>query len=744
MASSSTRLENQILHFSSQKKWDKVEALWPQIVEAPPGDAKFYAQVADRLVRAGKVSEVKSWLGLLVESCATGGQERLVINVCRGGLRALPEFPELREFLLSALRSHYADQPRLEEFLAASGLDVEAALYKPLNRFLQFVYCAEGEVFQHSVWGVGKVVSVDTQAGRAVIHFPSQGEKSFSFEGVREFLKKIPRSHLFAQRLLAPKALAERAEKKPAEFLKYCLKSLGGEATQSQLKEHLTQGVFSPSKWSSWWNRNRDAFRFDPYIGLSGASGNARLVLREEPKSFYEEILDSFLMAETLAQRCALVDDILKHRDAEPIPEETLVRMIDAVETGLSAVEPDRLAERVESSFLIEDLQVHIPGRKPHQGPSSGELLDQAPNPVETVCAMSIPDNQIRACRRLKEFFPVSWPERAEQIFMSGPARLGQWILRDLTESGMSEVAGHIAEQLLHRPYENPNLFLWLIRAARSAKIEGLSIDSSPSWLVPAVVGLIDDCQRRIEHEDPESTPLKGLKARLQNLLMENHHAILGEYFEAFATADQAREAYRSLMENASLGATFKISAEHALRLVRDDLEEGARGATDEHFVTAEAFERKQKEYFNIKNVLIPENSKAIGAAAAEGDLRENAAYAASKDRQKVLFRQVESLETLLHSARVIDLAHVSTDEIGFGTSFDIKNTGTGGVETYTLLGMWEAEPERGVLSYLTPFGQQFLKKKVGDVLVVNRPGGDATNYQVLAISNALADKPKA
>jgi hypothetical protein len=50
------------------------------------------------------------------------------------------------------------------------------------------------------------------------LDFTKGGEKSFSFSGVNDFLKKIPRNHLIAQRLLAPQKLAQRAETSRLSF----------------------------------------------------------------------------------------------------------------------------------------------------------------------------------------------------------------------------------------------------------------------------------------------------------------------------------------------------------------------------------------------------------------------------------------------------------------------------------------------------------------------------------------------
>ena len=63
----------------------------------------------------------------------------------------------------------------------------------------------------------------------------------------------------------------------------------------------------------------------------------------------------------------------------------------------------------------------------------------------------------------------------------------------------------------------------------------------------------------------------------------------------------------------------------------------------------------------------------------------------------------------------------------------------SGEKEAYTVLGRWEANAERKILSYLAPLVQQFLGKKIGEEVVIQHPGGGETPYRVTAISNALA-----
>jgi transcription elongation GreA/GreB family factor len=40
---------------------------------------------------------------------------------------------------------------------------------------------------------------------------------------------------------------------------------------------------------------------------------------------------------------------------------------------------------------------------------------------------------------------------------------------------------------------------------------------------------------------------------------------------------------------------------------------------------------------------------------------------------------------------------------------------GTGQPETFTILGAWDSDPDKGLISYLSPVGAAFLNHKPGD-----------------------------
>ena len=79
------------------------------------------------------------------------------------------------------------------------------------------------------------------------------------------------------------------------------------------------------------------------------------------------------------------------------------------------------------------------------------------------------------------------------------------------------------------------------------------------------------------------------------------------------------------------------------------------------------------------------------------------------------MMRRKGELEIALDRARGTDFANVRTDVVGAGTVVHLTDMEVHQSETLTILGAWDDDPEKGVISYLTPVAQALLNKKVGD-----------------------------
>jgi transcription elongation factor GreA len=142
------------------------------------------------------------------------------------------------------------------------------------------------------------------------------------------------------------------------------------------------------------------------------------------------------------------------------------------------------------------------------------------------------------------------------------------------------------------------------------------------------------------------------------------------------------------------------------------------RGVT---YLTPEAFERLSSELNELKTEGRERISQAIGTAREHGDIRENADYDAAKNEQGMMEARIRTLESLLSSAVVGEVAGAS-GVAGPGTVVRLEIAGE--EETYFLGSREEAFEGMEVLSVQSALGQAVSGRKVGDSFAYTTPTG--------------------
>jgi len=132
------------------------------------------------------------------------------------------------------------------------------------------------------------------------------------------------------------------------------------------------------------------------------------------------------------------------------------------------------------------------------------------------------------------------------------------------------------------------------------------------------------------------------------------------------------------------------------------------------NYLTQEGLADLQAELKQIEEVLIPESYLAVDSARKEGDLRENAGFAAAKERAEDLNRRMDEIKDLLSDYQIITGDSTNT-RIDLGDSFIIEYDHDGKDFTFTLVGSSEADAVNGKISNESPLGKEVLGKKVGD-----------------------------
>ena len=137
-------------------------------------------------------------------------------------------------------------------------------------------------------------------------------------------------------------------------------------------------------------------------------------------------------------------------------------------------------------------------------------------------------------------------------------------------------------------------------------------------------------------------------------------------------------------------------------------------------------------ELDNIVRVQVPENNKAIEIARGFGDFRENAEYDAAKERRRFLQRRRAELETLVATVQPLNFIEFKADtsKVSMGTQVTLQDS-SGNSRIFSIVGAWDGNPDRNLISYKTKFGESLLGAKNGDTVTL--PDGSRVTVKSIA-----------
>jgi transcription elongation factor GreB len=148
-------------------------------------------------------------------------------------------------------------------------------------------------------------------------------------------------------------------------------------------------------------------------------------------------------------------------------------------------------------------------------------------------------------------------------------------------------------------------------------------------------------------------------------------------------------------------------------------------------YITRQGFDALQTE---SKNLWIRRRdvTKALAAAAAEGDRSENAEYIYRKKELREIDRRIRYLQKRLPDLKVVSNIPADRDKIFFGAWVTLEDDD--GVErNYRIVGPDEFDPERGWISMDSPMARALLKRALDEEVRVETPGG-IVNYWVVNV----------
>jgi transcription elongation factor GreB len=142
------------------------------------------------------------------------------------------------------------------------------------------------------------------------------------------------------------------------------------------------------------------------------------------------------------------------------------------------------------------------------------------------------------------------------------------------------------------------------------------------------------------------------------------------------------------------------------------------------NYMTPVGFQRLRDELQTLARNERPKVVETVAWAAGNGDRSENGDYIYGKKRLREIDRRIRFLTKRLENAEVVDPAKQKhADRIFFGATVTYANS-RGAEHTVTIVGIDEADLDRGQISWISPIARALLKAREGDVVELRTPAG--------------------
>jgi transcription elongation GreA/GreB family factor len=604
-----------------------------------------------------------------------------------------------------------------EEFekLAAAGKMGHKHI-EPLVTLTQSGYCL------HKHWGFGKITSVDTVFARFIIDFQNRPGHTMDLAFAVESLKPISKDHILVRKTTDLPGLRQMAALQHVELIKIVLQSFGGRATLDQVQQLLVPEVIT-ADWKKWWEVARRELKKDGHYQVP-LKKTELIIYQEKVVTLQERLTTDFRTAKGLKAHTTAAGEIL--RSFEDLQDKPSVagEVITALNAEIATHARTQPAVALDAIFVRDDLRA-VSGL----APAPGELQERdvwAQNPGFSAMLEQVPvAKHRRALQSFRQAQPDSWVPTARTALNQVSAKLCTELAHLLVSDGKQAELKESLARLISQHSASSELLLWLAKE-RS--------DDFADILGPEVFRAMLSAMERDQFNEKRSNRLGDYILADQNLLGELIESADLEVIKDLTRALQFSPCFNDMDKRSLLARIVKICP------AMQALISGEQSGRQEQplLVSWASLERRKDEYDELVHKRIPANSKEIAHARSYGDLSENFEFKAAKDMQKLLTQRKLELEQDLVRARGLDMANPRTDVVSMGTAVTVRDLQTDALETFTILGAWDTDPDKGQISYLTPIAQAVLNHKMGEEVQMDLHGA-THRYRIEAIAAATA-----
>lgn len=609
----------------------------------------------------------------------------------------------LADLATEHIKAKYTNDPLLNEKLRLVGLRNRERFQGAIRNFELLTHFEKGNfVFHTAGWGTGEVMNVSLVREEVTFEFEEVvGLQPLSFEKAFKTLIVLKKDHFYSRRFGNPDLLEKEAKENPMQLMHTLLQDLGPKTT-AEIKEELIDLVIPAEEWNRWWQGARAKMKKDTKIECPpDLKKPFRLRKKELP---HEQVLHKSLEANPSVHSFIQIiytflrdfSETLKNKEFKTSLEEKLLNMIQT--KTLSD------AQKLQIHFLLEEI-----GSKAIEGEIEA-FLKRSQNDLQVIRDIDITAFQKKTLQKLVKYKDNAIETLLEVLFTTDQASIRDYILTEMKTKETEKMLHQKLISLLMHPISFPEVFVWYFQKlwgkasslpfsdseGKNRFFEGLlillsNIEQKPQFkdLTKKILGLISDKRYIIVREVMKNSKIEEAK----------EFVLLATKCQSFE--DHDIRIFQSLAEvvHPSLSSLRKDKPSEAENII---------------WTTQEGYTKVQLRMQQIATVETVNNAKEIEVARAHGDLRENAEFKAALERRARLQGELKLLSDQVNIARIITREDVLLDEVGIGAVVHCQDA-KGEKLIFTLLGPWDADPEKRIISFQSKLAQAMKGKTIGE-----------------------------